>query len=145
MDTPLVRRSLAVTAALLVVLALALWLWPRRETTVTHAQPVARPAPAVVAVQATPTPEGVVMPVDKEPRKYTLEDFPDLKDAPPNCQNIVLSVRRNVPPWSIEKNMDAQAMTFDEKEMACLNEKGVPDQILVRAENHLRVPQPPSR
>lgn len=142
MDSPLVRRILAAAAALLVLLAVALWLWPRRSPTEVgrNRTPPPRPAPTV---QATGEPEpGSLVPPAKEPRMYTLEDFPDLKDAPPNCRQIVLSVRRNVPAWSIEKNMDAQAMMFDDAEMACLNDKGVPDQILVRAENHRRFPQP---
>lgn len=144
MDSPLVRRTLGALVVLLFVVVALLWLWPRsrpREVRAARA-----PAPEVVVASAPVVTDerGVVLPPPPrgEARFYTLEDFPDLKDAPPNCQQIVLWDRRNVPAHLIEKNMDAQAMRFDDAEMACLEGKGVPDQILDRAEHNRRVPQP---
>jgi hypothetical protein len=144
MDSPLVRRVLAGLVAVLALALVLLWWWPR---TATREVGAARPDPArPVAAANVPVDEGAggeaARPAPKEARFYTLEDFPDLKDAPPNCQQIVLWDRRNVPAHLIEKNMDAQAMKFDDAEMACLNDKGVPPQVLDRAEHNLRYPQP---
>ena len=128
---------------LVAIAVLVLWLWPRRTPREVGRN---RPVPTVPVASAAPVeaeagdPSAVRPGVER--RLLTIEDFPDLATAPPNCKQIVLWHRRNAPAWTIEKNMDAQAMMFDDEEMACLNEKGVPDQILDRAENHRRVPQP---
>ena len=146
MDTPLVRRTLGALVLALAAVVLLLLLWPRTPTREVGAPRPPRPE-ATAAAAPMPTEErGVVLPPPPrgEARFYTLEDFPDLKDAPTNCQQIVLWDRRNVPAHLIEKNMDAQAMKFDDAEMACLEDKGVPDQVLDRAEHNRSVPQPPA-
>ena len=81
-------------------------------------------------------------PAAGEPQVVKVEEHADLIGAPPLCKTIVEWHRRNVPAWVIEDNMDAQAMKFDAEEMKCLAEKGVPDQVLDRAEYNQRVPQP---
>lgn len=123
------------TAALLVLLG---WLvWPEKPTQ-TKGLVVARGAKPVAAQQQEDAP----IPQFKEP-KDVLEELGIDPKVTPHCAIINQWAARNVPGWVILKNVDAQAMFFDENELACLTASPLPGGIVEAAEQRVRVQQPP--
>lgn len=134
MDSPLVRRMLAAVLVLLVVVLVLLLLWPEKK----RERPSPRTERAAVADAGTEAVAG-------ERGKAQLVHGPSIEELPDPTEKCVMLVewhQQNVPPWVIEDNMDAQAMKFDEKDLACLTAGGLPPQILDRAEQNMLKPQP---
>ncbi|MCB9688660.1 MAG: hypothetical protein H6738_21120 [Alphaproteobacteria bacterium] len=137
MDSPLLRRVLALALGLLGVLLLLLLLWPTKKRE--RPSPKTEPVPVVAAADADPA--------HAERGKATLVHGPSIDELPEPTEKCVMLVewhQRNVPAWVIEDNMDAQAMKFDEKDLACMTAGGLPPQILDRAEQNVLRPQPTS-
>lgn len=137
MDSPLLRRVLALSLGLLGLLLLLLLLWPTKKRE--------RPSPRTEPVPVVAGDEGAA---GAERGKATLVHGPSIDELPEPTEKCVMLVewhQRNVPAWVIEDNMDAQAMRFDEKDLACLTAGGLPPQILDRAEQNMLKPQPAPR
>ena len=129
---------LALALGLLAVLLLVLLLWPDKKRE--RPSPKTEPVPVVEVADAGGA--------GAERGKATLVHGPDIDDLPEPTEKCVMLVewhQRNVPAWVIEDNMDAQAMRFDEKDLACLTAGGLPPQILDRAEQNVLRPQPEPR
>jgi hypothetical protein len=138
MDTARATRVLGVAVIVVLAIIALLWLWPRgtAETSVAATTPVRR---------AAPPPSEAAAVEDREQRVPLAPDLSDLVNPTPFCTTVVGWDRRNVPAWVIEDNMMAQAMKFDEADLACLTSAGLPPQILDFAEQNIRRPQPPVR
>lgn len=137
MDTARATRVLGVAVAVVLAIIALLWFWPRGSgpdpVTTTAAPRRAPPAPTAGSAEV------------REAKVVTAPDLSDLTSPTPYCTTIVGWHRRNVPAWVIEDNMMAQAMKFDETDLACLTSGGLPPQILDFAEQNTRRPQPAPR
>jgi hypothetical protein len=133
----LTNRRLLVGGSVLGALLLALlawWLWPETNsrTEVAALELKQKKAPP-------PRPDPTAIPQFKEPVEI-LERLGIDPKVTPHCAIINQWHDRGVPMWSILKNVDAQAMFFNEKELECLTASPLPPGILDTAEQRIRVP-----
>lgn len=118
------------------LVALLLWmLWP-------EAQAPKGPVAQQQAKAKKPRPPAALanaeIPQFKEPTDV-LERLGIDPKATPHCAIINQWHDRNVPMWVILKNVDAQAMFFNETELECLTASPLPPGILDTAEQRIRV------
>ncbi len=138
MDSPLLRRALALGLTILAVVLLLLLLWPEGVRELPRPRATAAPPPVAPA----PAEDGAELGRAKLVRGVAIEDLPNPTEK---CITLVEWNNRNVPAWVIEDNMDAQGMRFDDQDLACMQAGGLPDQVLDRAEQNLSRPQPRPR
>lgn len=132
-----------------VVLVWLLWMvWPSAQPGTPSAAREAR------ARQLTPPPpeEEAAPPAPPPTEADVLAALGIDKATTPLCAQIWVWTSRRVPGWVITDNIEAQAMLFDERELACLTGTPrprpdwippLPGGILPMAENRPRYPQPP--
>jgi hypothetical protein len=133
----LTYRRLLVGGGVLGALLLALlawWWWPEADSRTVAAARVEKKA-----IVRPPRPDPTAIPQFKESADV-LERLGIDPKVTPHCAIINQWHDRNVPMWSILKNVDAQAMFFDEKELECLTASPLPPGILDTAEQRIRVP-----
>jgi hypothetical protein len=132
----LTNRRLLVGGSVLGALLLALlawWWWPETARHIEVAELEVKKKPVRPPKALTDIPQF------KEPTEV-LERLGIDPKVTPHCAIINQWHDRNVPMWVILKNVDAQAMFFDEKELECLTASPLPPGILDTAEQRIRVP-----